>query len=194
MTTLRHTLVAATAALALGASLPITAALAQGQLPTAAASPAPARLEVPQSSRVEHDDIISYLNVVAQQQRRPSVAEAARKALEVMRPHFAREAEYVLPPLGLLPALAEGRATPEMRGAIAIADRVKAEQDRLYEEHVRITGVLNDLIAAAEGERERGLVAMARQAALHSLHEVEVLYPAVILIGDRLREKLGSSG
>jgi hypothetical protein len=193
MTTFRHTLIAATAALALGASLPITNALAQSQLPTAAAS-APARLEIPQSSRVEHDDIISYLEAAAQQQRRPQVAEAARKALDVMRPHFAREADYVLPPLGLLPALAEGQVRPEMRGAIAMADRVKAEQDQLYEEHVRITGVLNDLIAAAEGERDRGLVAMARQAALHSLHEVEVLYPTVILIGDRLREKLGSGG
>jgi hypothetical protein len=194
MTTFRHILLAAAAVLALGTSLPITAAFAQGQVPTAAASPATARLEVPQSSRVEHDDAISYLDAVAQQQRRPAVAEAARKALEVLRPHFAREAEYVLPPLGLLPALAEGRVTPEMRGAIAMADRVKAEQDQLYEEHVRITGVLNDLITAAEGERDRGLVAMARQAALHSLHEVEVLYPTVILIGDRLREKLGPGG
>ena len=193
MTTFRHTLIAATAVLALGTSFPLTSAVAQGQVPTAVAS-APARLEIPQSSRVEHDDIISYLDGVSQQQRRPQVAEAARKALEVMRHHFAQEAEYVLPPLGLLPALAEGRVTPEMRGAIAMADRVKAEQDQLYEEHVRITSVLNDLIAAAEGERDRGLAAMARQAALHSLHEVEVLYPTVILIGDRLREKLGSGG
>jgi hypothetical protein len=194
MTTFRHTLRAVTTALALGAALPITSALAQSQVPAASAPPGSARLEVPQSSRVEHADTIAYLDAVAQQQRRPAVAEAARKALEVLRPHFAREAEFVLPALGLLPALAEGRATPEMRGAIAMADRVKAEQDQLFEEHVRITSALNDLIAAAEGERDRGLVAMARQAALHSLHEVEVLYPTVILIGDRLREKLGSGG
>ena len=84
MTTFRHTLISATAVLALGTSFPLTSAVAQGQVPTAVAS-APARLEIPQSSRVEHDDIISYLDAVAQQQRRPQVAEAARKALEVIR-------------------------------------------------------------------------------------------------------------
>jgi hypothetical protein len=193
MTTFRQTLLAATAALALGAAFPISAAVAQSQVPTASPS-ATATLEVPQSSRVEHEDIIAHLDAVARQQRRPRVAEAARKALEVLKPHYAREADYVLLPLGLLPALADGHVAPEMRRAIAIADRVKAEQDQLFEEHVRITGVLNELIAAAEGERDRGLVAMARQAALHSLQEVEIMYPTVILIGDHLREKLGPGG
>ncbi len=98
----------------------------------------------------------------------------------------------MFPPLGLLPALADGRVTPDMQAAVGMANRVKDERDQLYKEHVEITTALNELIAAAEGQHEAAIVAIARDAARHSLDEVEILEPTVVVIGDYLQMKLAS--
>src|SRR5579871_1618659 len=89
-----------------------------------AQQPAPATHEIPQSVRLEHEDTLQQLAVLA---RRPGpVGVEARKALELFKRHIKREEEYILPPLALLPRLADGKATPDMKWAIAMADRVKS--------------------------------------------------------------------
>lgn len=182
----------AAAAVAVAFTVAISTPVASQTSPATGAATASPH-EIPQSVRAERDNQLAQLEWIADHAPQ-RVAEAARKALEVLRPHFAKDAEQLLPPLALLPALADGRATPDMRWAIAVADRVKAERDQLFAQHVQITSALNDLIAAAEGARDRRLVLMAQRVALHSHHEVEVLLPTVILIGDYLRTKLASGG
>ena len=49
-----------------------------------------------------------------------------------------------MPPLTLLPNLADGKVTPDMAWALAMTDRVKAERDQIFEEHTRMTDALND--------------------------------------------------
>lgn len=145
-------------------------------------------LAVPQSLRAEHAQLLETLAELAQ--RHDNVANAAQSALTVLKPHFAKEEQYVFPPLGLLPALSEGRITPDMKDAVAMAEKVRAEQDALFKEHTKITEALNNLVDAAEQERQSELVAFARGAALHSLNEVEVLQPAAILIGEYVKARL----
>ena len=43
-----------------------------------------------------------------------SVGVAAGKALAVVKTHFAKEDEFVFPPLGILPTLAKGQITSDM--------------------------------------------------------------------------------
>jgi hypothetical protein len=143
---------------------------------------------IPQSLRVEHDETIERLSMLA---KRPGpVGAEARKALVVFKRHAVREQEFILPPLTLLPLLADGKVTPDMAWAVAMADRVKAEQEQIFEEHTQVTEVLNALVVAATKAHDKEAAEFAEAAAADSLNDVELLEPTVLLIGDYLRAKL----
>jgi hypothetical protein len=112
----------------------------------------------------------------------------------VLQPHFAKEEEFALPPLGLLPALAAGRVMPEMREAVAMADRMKRELARMRDEHRAIVAGLRVLVEAAREEGRPECIRLARRLTLHAQAEEEVFYPAAILIGEYLKLRLGGSG
>ena len=62
-----------------------------------------------------------------------------------MKAHFAKEVEFVFPPLGILPDLAKGQITPEMKPAIAMGERAKAAEQELWNEHSQITALMTDI-------------------------------------------------
>lgn len=156
-----------------------------------AAEPTEVRLAVPQSIKAEYDQLIAHLShAVEQHGNKAHLAQTARTARDLIKAHFERDAQFVFPPLGLLPALAEGRVTPEMAVAVKMGEQVRAERDQLFEENVRITSALNDLIAAARDENDQELVAFATHAALRSLHEIEVLQPTTVLVGEYIKMRL----
>ena len=70
------------------------------------------------------------------------VGVEAQKALVLFKQHLQREEEFILPPLTLLPHLADGKVSPDMKWAIAMADRVKAEREKTYHEHTQITDAM----------------------------------------------------
>ncbi|HUK08975.1 MAG TPA: hypothetical protein VLX09_13965 [Stellaceae bacterium] len=144
--------------------------------------------DIPQAVRIEHEETLRQLSAIARRQSR--TGEIARKALPVFKEHFQREEEYILPPLTLAPAIAEGRVTPDMRWAIAMADRIKADSNTIFTEHTVITEWMNELATAAERSHERDVVDFARGAVADSLYDVEVTEPAAIVIGEYLRAKL----
>ena len=153
--------------------------------------PVEARLEVPQSIKAEYELVIAHLgHAVLQHGETTHLAKAARTTRDLIKAHFDNDAQFVFPPLGLLPALAEGRVTREMRPAVAMANRIKVERQRLFDENTRITTALNNLIAAAKEQKDDQLVEFATHAALRSLHEIEVLQPTAILIGQFIAIKL----
>lgn len=86
--------------------------------------------------------------------------------------------------------MAEGHVTPEMKAAVVMGERVKAEHDQLFEENTRITSALNELIAAAKDQHDQELIAFASHAGLRSLHEIEVLQPTTIVIGQYVKLRL----
>jgi pyruvate-formate lyase len=163
----------------------VTAPVAAGEDPPHPGS----ELVMPQVMRSEYDKIAADLGQIAL--HRGPLAHAAIRVLWLMKAHFAKESEFVFPPLGLLPALAEGRASPEdMRAALAMVERVKAEQERLFEEHAQITSALIDLTQKAAAANDERVGALAQAVARRYADEVEVLVPAVLLLGDYIRMKL----
>jgi hypothetical protein len=147
-------------------------------------------LTVPQSIRFEHAAIIERLTKEAA--RAGPTGVVAQKALIFIEDHFAREEEFVFPPLGLLDEIAEGQLPDDATKKLAIkmAERTKASKDRLHEDHVQIDSLMNELRESATKVRELDLVAFASSVAAHNLSEAEVMRPAAIVIGDYLRSKL----
>ena len=150
-----------------------------------------ATLEVPQSLKVEYDQLLAHLDhAIEQHGNAAHLAQAARTARDLIKAHYDKSIQFVFPPLGLLPALAEGHVTPDMKAAVVMGERVKAEHDQLFEENTRITSALNELMAAAKDQHHQELIAFASHAALRSLHEIEVLQPTTIVIGQYVQLRL----
>src|ERR1019366_10255262 len=71
-----------------------------------APSAQPNHLMIPQSIRYEHTAIINRLTKEAAKDG--GAAAVAQRLLVVMKAHFAKEEEFVFPPLGLLDQIAAG--------------------------------------------------------------------------------------
>jgi hypothetical protein len=169
----------------------MAAVLAAGGVVAGGSAKAQPAHEIPQSIQLEHVDTIASLTELA---KRPApVGPEAQKALEMVQRHHQREEEYILPPLTLLPALAEGKVSPDMRWAIAMADKVKANREEIFIEHTRITDAMNALLAAAEAANDTDATAVAKDMVSGSLGDMEVEEPATVLIGEFLRSKLPPS-
>lgn len=152
-------------------------------------------LRVPQSVSYEHEQIIKDLTNFAK--REVAHAAAAQKALIVIKAHYAREEAFVLPPLALLPKIAEGAVSKDMiskelEPAIAMADRTKAALPELQNDHVQITSLMNELIEAGKADHDEELTRLATRVAIQSLNDFEMTQPTTILIGDYLRLRLAT--
>jgi hypothetical protein len=60
-------------------------------------------LKIPESLEVEHKELHEQLHRGIKRGGR--VGEAAKAAADILHPHFEKEVEYTLPPLGLLSSL-----------------------------------------------------------------------------------------
>jgi len=144
---------------------------------------------VPEALRVEHEELREQLHTAAAAGGK--TGEAAEAVMRVLRPHILLEEEFAIPPLMLLPRLARGEITPDMRKAMTQAETLKAELPRMLDEHKLIVEALQRLLQAAQAEGHTGFARFAQKMILHAQLEEEVLYPASILIGEYLRGKLG---
>jgi hypothetical protein len=147
-------------------------------------------VKIPASVRLEHDALHKHLADVSMEPGR--VGEAARTLARLMHPHFVREDEYAMPPLGLLTRLARDEVSPDMAEALPLIERLKAEMPLMLEEHRAIKGALQQLeeVAAAQGKPD--IVELTQRLKLHAESEEEILYPAAILVGQYLKLKLGT--
>jgi hypothetical protein len=146
-------------------------------------------LQVPQSIRLQHEQIISRLDHFAQSKDN-ELAVAAQKATAFLKEHYAREEQFVLAPLGLLPRIAGGEVSKDMEPAIAMADRTKSALPDFEDDHVKITSLMNDLMEVGKKKKDEELVRLATRVAAQSLNDIEVNQPTTILIGDYLRLRL----
>jgi hypothetical protein len=141
--------------------------------------------QIPPSLKSEHEEL--HAELVQAIQAGGRIGEAAQALAESLHPHFVKEEEYALPPLGLLRFLAEGKVLPEMKNVFSMTDRLKRELPQMLEEHKGIVGKLKDLIEAAGKEGRMEFVHFSEKLILHAKTEEEVLYPASILVGDCLK-------
>ncbi len=169
--------------------LAFTAIASIGAAGGAFAQPAATLHNIPQSLIFEHEQTLAELSRLSQ--KPGEVGVAARSAEALFKRHIAREREYILPPLALLPDIADGKVAQEdVAWALAMTDRVRADREAIYLEHTEVTERMNALHIAGIRAHDRETTEFAKAAAADSLNDLEILEPTVIMIGDYLRSKL----
>ena len=145
---------------------------------------------VPKSVKAEHEDL--HVGLANAMKTGGDTAKAARQLEQVLHPHFLKEEQYALPPLSLLPGLANGTVgadSPRAKAAIEMSDRLRAEYPQMLKEHGEVGAALERLIAAAGRENKPEVAEWARRLMAHAKNEEEVLYPAAMLVGEYLKLK-----
>lgn len=119
------------------------------------------------------------------------VGEAAITLARLMQPHFVKEDQIALPPLGLLAALARGEWNAEMAEVLMLTEQLEAELPQMLAEHQTIVAALKTLQEAAARAGRTEIVAFAEDLVEHARTEEEVVYPAAVLVGQLVRQRLG---
>lgn len=147
------------------------------------------KFEIPDSLKAEHEEL--HKELAGAIKVGGKVGNAAKKVAEVLHPHFEREEEFALPPLGLLRTLASKKVDAEMKEVLEMTNRLKTEIDQMLEEHREIVLALENLAKVAKMEKRMEYVRFAEKLKLHALNEEEVLYPASLLIGEYVEIRTG---
>jgi hypothetical protein len=146
------------------------------------------KLEIPAPLQAEHDELHAELKAATKVTG--AVGAAAREVARLMHPHFVREEEFALPPLGLLADVVRGALRSDMAEVLPLTRRLKAELPAMFAEHRQIVAALDKLAAVARAagmpEIERFAAALIRHAQTEEL----VMYPAAILLGEHLARVL----
>ena len=145
-------------------------------------------IRIPESMQSEHGAI--HEELVRATNAPGPVGAAARELAAVLHPHFVREEEIALPPLGLLAPLAGGEFTPEMRDVLPLTDALRLELPRMLEEHKAIRAATSRLAEVARAEGNAVVTRLAEQLALHAQSEEELFYPAAVLVGELVRSRM----
>ena len=149
------------------------------------------KYEIPTPLQQEHAQLHEQLRQATR--AGGEVGELAKTLAGLMHPHFVKEDRIALPPLGLLRALARGDATPEMAGVLELTDQLEVELPAMLAEHRIIVEALQRLRDAAQRAGRGEIVEFSQQLMQHARTEEEVMYPAAILVGHVVRQRLGQS-
>lgn len=147
-------------------------------------------LITPAPLKSQHDALLADIKPAAKLKGKSG--ECARRLARLIKQHFAREETFVLPPLGLLPQLAQEGIEAAMIEAIALAYRVRDELPDLLAEQRAIVAALEDLLRAADTDGQSQLVEFGERLLLHEEIEQRVTYPASILVGHYLQRQFNS--
>lgn len=150
----------------------------------------PGKPGVPSAIQNEHDYLLEQIDRLAQ--LGDSTGVVARKLNELMQHHFQEEEDYVLPALGLLPSLAAGQVPPDREDILELIEKFRTQSAHMSAEHQLIKAFMDELTQAAEKESHPEVAVLLREIQEHAQLEEEVLFPTVILIGDRLRSSPGT--
>ncbi len=146
------------------------------------------KFTIPQPLQHEHEALHEQLRLATQAEG--EVGEAAKTLAQLMHPHFVKENQFALPPLGLLAALARGEWSAEMAEVLTLTEQLEAELPQMLAEHKAIVAALNTLRDAAARAGRSDIVAFAEALTEHARTEEEVMYPAAVLVGQVVRQRL----
>ena len=132
------------------------------------------KFEIPRPLKIEHAALHEMLRKATKEPG--ELGDAAKAVAELMHPHFLKEEEYALPPLGLLRDLAEGKVTPDMKEVLELTDRLKADLSQMLAEHKSIVAALEKLSAAAKKADKMEYAEFAEALTLHAQTEDVVPY------------------
>lgn len=143
------------------------------------------KLEVPESLRIEHENLkADFKDVLASGGK---VAQKAKLLADILYPHFLKEEESLLPHLGLLLNLAQGKWDIESEDILLTAGELQKQYYELSDEHKKIIKALQKLHEAAKEENNLPADRFVQDLTLHAQIEEQILYPAVMLIGRYLK-------
>lgn len=142
-------------------------------------------LQTPSSIATEHRELHETLARATQEHGQ--LGAAARELEDALAPHFRREEEIATPPLSLLPRLARGDATADMRSVLTMTDALDRELPQMLLEHEAIRQAAGEFGAAAKNAGREEYVRFAESLAAHARQEEEILYPAAILVGRHVK-------
>jgi hypothetical protein len=148
------------------------------------------KFQIPPSLKAEHEELHGELARATKSGGR--TGEAAKALANLMHPHFIKEEEYALPPLGLLAALSRGQIESGMADVVKMTDKLEAELPQMLAEHKDIVAALEALVEAAKAENKPAYVHFAERLMAHARTEEEVSYPTALLIGRYVRAALAS--
>lgn len=146
-------------------------------------------IKIPEPLKVEHEEL--HAELVALTKAPGKVGEAARNVAVLLHPHFVKEEEYALPPLGLLTPIAQRGVTPEMRAVLAMTEQLKKDLPQMLAEHQQVVGALKTLAEVGRVEGRPDAERFAEKLRLHAETEEQVLYPAAMLVGEQVLARLG---
>ena len=145
-------------------------------------------LKTPNALQSENQELLADLKQASRLAGK--TGKATLLVARLLESHFAKEQEFALPPLGLLPELAQGTIEPAMAAAITMAARLHDELPNLLAEQRTIVAALEELMAVGEAEGHAELVGLAEQLMLNEEIKQQVSYPTAILIGKYLQLRL----
>jgi hypothetical protein len=143
------------------------------------------QIRIPESMQAEHTEIHSELVRATSLPGQTGVA--ARALAAVLDPHFKREEQIALPPLGLLAPLSRNEFTPDMLAVLPMTDSLRAELGRMLEEHKAIGAATKRLGDVARADGNARVAQLADQLTLHAQNEEQISYPAALLVGEVVR-------
>lgn len=146
------------------------------------------KLAVPSSIVAEHHELHATLEHLTTGSGK--TAEAARAVAKVLQPHFEKEEQVALPPLGLLAQVSSGTVTRQMEYVIPLTDKLKTALPEMLKEHKAIAKELDKLHTAATTENNMEAIEFAAHLKQHVETEEQILYPAAVLVGQVIKEKL----
>jgi hypothetical protein len=144
--------------------------------------------EIPAPLRAEHDAL--HANLAAATREPGLLGETAREVARLLHPHFVREEEFAMPPLALLGTLARSPVTADMVRVLPMTRRLRDELPAMLAEHREIVGALEKMRSAAQAADRGDYARFADALVLHAQTEELVLYPAAILVGDKVAQAL----
>lgn len=120
------------------------------------------------------------------------IGAAARAVADLMRLHSAAQERLVLPLLGRVDAVAIGRKA----GGPDLPDRMRIESElsQLYEGDVALVTALVELYAVAEEMGDTETTRLAERMIWHESGDVDVLYPAALLVASTEWTQVGGMG
>ncbi|MPZ21402.1 MAG: hypothetical protein GEV06_26440 [Luteitalea sp.] len=122
-----------------------------------------------------------------------ATGEAARHLAALLTAHFRKEERDVFPALGLLQVLARDETPERMRDILPLTERLRAELPVLLDEDRDIARAVEELKRMAWAESRPRYAFLADQILRHAWRDEEVTYPAALLVGRYVRERLRTS-
>ena len=147
------------------------------------------RLETPRSIRDVHEGLHSALIEATKAPGRVGTEARALEAL--LEPHWVREEQMAMPPLGLLAPLAAGTriADTDVTAARSMSDTLRREMPAMLKEHKENRAAIDAFRQAAVAERSVKFQQLADALTQHAQSEEDIFYPAAVLVGDLLRAR-----